>query len=678
MSISRGIQVQIPCARQEGTSIGGTRAVFGVHVFEGLLNHVVELDDSEIAFLHEQLSHDSRDVPALQGFKWRLFESAEFIEERRRVYEKFLNDTLSSAACVNQCALWVALGVDAGAATAHRFLIRGDNITQLEELSVSTENASRLANAGMMAAIARLIQERPHDIKVVSSGTTVLLRVLSKPDSVKLLTESNVIPVLLRCLFQSAEPVCIQVLTEAALALVAQHPQSLFWYFQRDNGLTEMIDMIDTSDSNPAAIHGLSSVIWTGVTQSRDVELAVTDKSSVGMSLLNKLLVKGQGTESEVITTCVLAFLFVRGQVPEYSQKIRNIIHSVVSTDSGYGFKFRFIENGPRFLHLLGKPDTPVLPELEEVFRLACFVIVSKCLRDPTYFDRTQTRGPLTKRLKQIIFTGSEVSELTRTRCAEALVIIGGPDVGGFENLSNALEMEKYIYSLNASLITEKIQKLNNFFIEANFDLSSRVVGDPIGSEHSSTLSYYAEQMDDLVKSIDAEQTQLQLIHTRALNEVVSGMFQIKSLLKEIEAVSSTADLSKEAVVSEIEANAVALRGIETELADTTDKTKQEELMAKARELKVAIMESPGARELNAKRSSILKTIRSVDIQVMTLNSETFASLVEAVKQIETRSESTHVQTGQLKILLLKMKNQIDDLLEQLDSDSATSSPVSP
>jgi hypothetical protein len=389
-------------------------------------------------------------------------------------------------------------------------------------------------------------------------------------------------------------------------------------------------------------------------------------------------LVRGQGTESELITTCILAFLFVRGQVPEYSQKIRNIIHSVMSTDSSYGFKFRFIENGPRFLHLLGKPDTPVLPELEEVFRLACFVIVSKCLKDPTYFDRTQTRGPLTRRLKQIIFTGSEVSELTRTRCAEALVILGGPDAGGYDNLSNALEMEKYIYSLNASLITEKIQKLNNFFIEANFDLSSRVVGDPIGSEHPSALSHYAEQMDDLVKSIDAEQTQLQLIHTRALNEVVSGMFQIKSLLKEIEAVSSISDLSKEAVVAEIEANAVALRAIETELADTADKTKQDELATKARDLKVAIMESPGARELNAKRSSLLKTIRNVNIQVMNLNSETFASLVEAVKQIETRSESTHMQTGQLKILLLKMKNQIDDLLDQLDSDSATSSPVSP
>jgi hypothetical protein len=241
------------------------------------------------------------------------------------------------------------------------------------------------------------------------------------------------------------------------------------------------------------------------------------------------------------------------------------------------------------------------------------------------------------------------------------------------------------LYALNTTLLGQKIQKLNNFFIEANFDLSSRHIADPIGADQASVLSRYADQIDDLVKEIDADQMQLQLIHTKALNEVVSGMFQVKSLLKEIEAAGSAPDLSKEEGVSEIEHNASELKRIETELAelkkqppseDITAKT--QELMSKARDLKVELVESASARELTAKRSAILKSFRAVNMQVMKLNNDTFTSLAEAVKVIDEKSESTSVRVNVLKTVLVKMKNQIDDLLEEIDDDTAGSSPVSP
>ena len=652
----------------EGDGLGLRSVTFEVQVSESSTTHTVELDDNAITFLHEELLKHSGDAPRIQGQKWRLFESERFVEERRRSYENYLNDVVLSPSCVDKGIVWVTLGVDSASATTHRFLIRGDNIQQLEELSLI--DPERLLTTGVLSVLSRLVQDRANDLTVVSSAVTVLLRVLSRPGTSKLITETSVVPSLLRCLFQTSTPLIIQLIADTCVRLITAHPQSLFWYFQRDSGLTELIDIIDTCKACPHAIQGLSEIVWVGITQSRDIELAVTDKSSVGMSLLNKLLVKGEGTESELVVTCTLAYLFVRGQVAEFSDKINHIISSYMSGDLAHSYRLNFVENMPRFLYLLGKPESPVLPENEQVIQLGCHVIVSKCLIDPTFFDRTLVRPPLTRRLRQIVFTGSEVDEKTRSRCAEALVVLGGPDLGSPENLTNTLEMEKFIYTLNAKLIGDKIHKLNNFFIEANFDLSSRVVTDTIGNDHTAAVLHYAEEIDDMVKSIDAEQTQLQVIHTKALNEVVSGMFQLKSMQKEIESVTTT-DLSTERGVQQLEDYAKELKKLES-IPDPSP-----EVLTKARELKVEIVDSAPAREVMAKRSAILKTIRNVNVQVMNLDSETFASLVEAVKQIENRSESSHRQIAQLKVLLVKIKHQVDDLLEQIDADTA-SSPVSP
>jgi len=686
MSSGRSIQVQIPAVERQYDSLRTKIAVFKVHVFDHTLNHVVELDDPEIAYLHEQLRQASPDTPELPKPKWALFESVGSMEERRRIYEKYFNDILSCPSCVSSGMLWATLAIPPAAAISHRFLIRGDNIIQLEELSAWSEHIPRFGSAGMVSTLCRVIYDRCRDRSVVSSGTTVLLRLFSRPENFRLLTECSVVPNCVRAIFQgSLDERNIRIISEAACSLVTAHPQTLFWYFQRDGGLTELMELLDSPDtgSYKSAVLGLAEVIWTGVTLSKDVELAIADKSSVGIALLNKLLMKGQGTETELIITSTLAYLFVRGQVPEYGEKICKIIPTVISESLDY--RLRFTDTFfPRFLHLLGKPETPVIHEFEQVIRLACFLLVTKCMQDPTYFDRTQLRMHLTKRLRQIVFTGSEISETTRGKCAEALVILGGPDLENHENLSQALEMEKYVYSLNSGVISEKIQKLNNFFIEANFDLSSRHIADPIGADQASVLCTFTDQIDDLVKEIDADQMQLQLIHTKALNEVVSGMFQVKSLMKEIEGVGTSTDLSSEPAVEEIEKNAAELKRIESEVAELRKTPSEEnagkiqELAAKATELKVSIVESAPARELHAKRSGILKTFRTVNMQVMKLNSDTFASLVEAVKVIDEKSVSTAVLVGKLKTVLIKMKRHIDDLLEELDAEAGGSSPVSP
>ena len=535
----------------------------------------------------------------------------------------------------------------------------------------------RLASPVMITAISRMLCERSDDISTVTSASTILGRIFSASSNPKLLSDCGVVPHCLRALFQSSSSeMSIHVISQVACSLVSLHPQSLFWYFQRDGGLMELIELVGAAESTyiPRAVQGLAEVIWIGVSQCRDVELAIADKSSVGISLLNKLLMRGPGTETELVVTTTLAFLFVRGQVPDYADKICGIIPTVMSLDSFCVCSSLF----PKFLHLLGKPETPVLPEFEQVIALACFLVVAKCLRDPTFFDRVQLRSHIGKRLRQIIFTGSAISEATRAKCAEALVVLGGPDLGSLENLTQALEMEKYVYLLNSGIIEKKIQKLNNFFIEANFDLSSRNLVDPIGTDHSRVLSNYTDQIDDLVKAIDADQMQLQLIHTKALNEVVSGMFQVKSLMKELEAVGSQGDLTSNPAIAEIESKARELKELESTLSEKHNDQQQEPLKEKARELKVAIMESASARELTAQRTSILKSYRSVNLQVMQLNNDTFASLVTAVKQIDAKSESAAQLVHQLKTVLVKVKNQIDDLLDQVESDAAGSSPVSP
>ena len=620
MANSHPLHVSIPGTRLEYSRIGIKTPVYLVQVNDSDIENLVEMDDLDFAYLHEQLSCLGDSAPKFPQFAFAVFNSDEVVEARRIGYERYLQDVIVSPSCVAQAILWVSLEICAEAAVVQRFICRHDNLAHLEELSARSEEHHRFANSAVVGALLRLMDDGSSQFSTVASSVSILTRILPTRD--RLAIETNVLPTLVRILMRPMlDDRTVHEMRSLCLMLVGANPHSLFVYFQRENGLTEIIDSLDTQpEVPPSSVLAVATIVWTAVSQSRDVQICISDKSSVGMTLLNKLLVMERGGESELVVASILAFLFARGLVPEYGTKIVKIIGAAIGD---YKPDFKLI-----FLDSIGSSVPPLLSSAEAaVVQLGCHLIVSKCIRlrqvgDADWWRRNAVAVPISERLAQIASAESLYGEATRMAAAEALVMMGEDSPPG---------LETKLRELMKKSISEKIHKLNNFFIEANFDLSSRSVGAYFTSGHWDDLTELFTSVGDVLSSARGRQRDLQAVHSSALTEIVSGMFQVKSLLWRIESVG-----------------AESVRD-----PDTSEREKDDD------------------------RKDAIATIQSINSDVITLSSNTVALLYRAVSKIDEESEDRAKSTSKLKSVLLKMRHSIDQLLDDIDVESG-SSPISP
>jgi len=615
---------------------------FSVSVSVYNTEHSVELDDMDFRFLHEKLNEANGSAPAFTYPRWRLWETREGIDNRRINYQRYLSEVLTSPECVLRPILWVTLGVPAEAAVVQRFLVRGDNISQLEELSAHADQVGRLTSSSqVIGGIMGLILESAKDLNIVSAGATILGRVSSQRDTFRVFVEAKALTNLMRVL-RHATGVALGILCDLMCLIVRNNPQLLFAYFQRDSGMTELIEFLDSEPrADPKAIETIAKSVWIGVSGSRDVEIAIIDKSSVGMALLNKLLVRGQGTETELIVSTILAYLSSKQLVPEYEEKIRKIIQAVVS-DSTRHHTLGFLDDFIKVISLIGKNEL--------LTQLGCHLVILQAVNkqfnnDDVWFERERIQSPLVQRLSSIVFSKSHNwSKATRAKAAEALLMIGSTD---------EIETLGELNSINNQSVADKIQQLNNFFIEANFDLSSRPIAGPFDdSILASIKSLFREVYESLLR-VDQEQKELNAIHSHALNEVVSGMFEVKSLLKDTESAFKRNEQLRDEC-----SHTISPPKVHEEQRENCDENA--EFKAHLHELQ-----------------SIHSTFRQLNTHVVRLNVEKFAGLVEAVGRIDSMMASSTRNISSLKGSLRKTKDIIEQVLEEIEAET-TSSPVTP
>ena len=651
------ISVSVTGARKDYSSLGMSIVTYSVSSWVYGDEHIAELDDADFRYLHEQLRDSGGNTPEfLIPWNWLwLYPTA--IDSRAREYHKYLSETLSSPDCVSKSILWVTLNVPAEAAVVQRFLVRGDNIVQIEELTLISEQISRLASGPVLGAI--LSRMSISDIGALCSGATILTRLSSRTENSRVFVETKVVSSLVSMLWESSG-ISLQVVSDLLSTITFNYPHILFEYFQRDSGMGQIIDLLDTEPrrNNLKAMECVAKGIWYGVTMSKDVEIAVADKSSVGIALLNKLLVKGQGTETELIVAATLAFLSSRKQVPEFDSKINAIIESVVS-DSTLDAKLDFC--GSDFKKIIGLIGGKLLSGNEMITQLGCHLVIQKAVKvrrewnDESWFDRNGYKQSLVQRLTLTIFAGSELKEVTRAKAAEALLMVGGTERHYSDDMRTELEKEKIINGVNSKSLTLKIQKLNNFFIEANFDLTSRTVPGPFEDSFTRSLSQAFGEVMETLRIVNSEQKNLNEIHSQALNDVVSGMFEVKSLLKETESAGKRGELL-------LEEYAETIAEYETSRTDA----RVAELHAKP-EFK-ALLEEP---------KLISSHLREINSHVIRLNVDKYASLVEAVGRIDSMMTSSNNNILHLKTALRKSKDIIEQLLDEIEAET-TSSPVTP
>lgn len=638
------LQVFVPEVRRESNRLGLKTTVFAVRVIDGGVEHLVELEDLDFSYLHEQLCAKAHSVPDFPQFKFTVFDSDQSVEARREGYEKYLVNVLNSPSCVVNSILWVTLGVSAEGATVQRFIVRTDNLSQLEELSMRVDGCMRVASGPVLHSLLRLLGDHVDRPVVASSAVSVLGRVVDNSDY-RLLLEVNCLPSLLRALVTCSSSTSAELLSDFISTLVEAYPHALFVYLQRDSGMTELIDAIENyKNMPPGALLGVANMIWFGVMSSRDIEIAITEKSnSVGMAILNKLLVRGQGTETELVAASILAVLYRKNLVVEYGSKIKKIIEAVISAEDSAILTLRFLSTGGSVFRssisvLIGRGCDSEIDEA--CVRLGCFLLTSWSIRlakvnDIGWYERHNLRTVFADKLVPIASSKSSsfsrISEATKQSCAEALVMMNAP-LG-----ESGIVSEKFLIC-----ISSKIQKINNFLISTNFDLSSRSFAPLLSGAATSRLdSIYIEACDSMDR-VTRKQADLAIAHSQALNDVVSGMFQLKVWTKELQQLEE---------------------GITTcQHDDQVQHLRNEGCTADSK---------------HDAKSCALASMRQLNLNVLEMNVSRIGSLVSSIERLNTESDGNAKNIFLLKTQLIKMKNAIDELLDEIDVETG-SSPLTP
>lgn len=468
------ISVSIPVAQSEYSRMGLKSTVFIVHIHDNGQESSVILDDLDFQYLHEQLSRlPNVHVPIFPKRSFSLFESTASVEARRLEYERFLESVLSSPDCVASRVLWVTLGLSPESSIVPRFLLLGDNLSEVDELSSHATQLHRLCNVSTLLSLQRCLPE----------SVSVLFRILSDSASHRVVNESG----LIRALIESPHP----TVTPLLLFLVESNPNSLFVYLQRDmSGLVEAVD--SSLDLAPIA-HALLA----GAQVSSDIELTLTDKPSMG--LLNKLLVRGRDTETEILVAFLLCYLQKKNLINEtYNARIASIVDSITERE------VVFPDEVGVSLLLLSSQNSGI--------KLASYWYAKKGTDVPT------------SRLQQLLKT--ELDESTKTWIAQA-IIMGGTFV-----------KDERINSLVLAKLGTEMTKINNFLIEVNFEISNKGVGElanvaQVAAEMHALFAKVGRGAD-LAMRMDAR---VHATHSDAMDTILRSMLEVKAHLAEIERI---------------------------------------------------------------------------------------------------------------------------------------------
>jgi hypothetical protein len=613
------LQVSIPTSKRSFNGIGSKCTVFEVHIVDGVTDQSVDLDDLDFTYLHEQLLAQGRSVPPLPKQGFTLFDSDSLIESRRVGYERYLREVLECADCVVNPILWVTLGVSVESSIVQRFVVRGDNVHQIDELSSRVSGYSRIASVGIITTLLRIMVENHHDLHTISHGVSILTRIAGNPGSIRLVQESYMLPVLMRLLTSVNRP----ILNELVISIVESFPGSLFNYIQREGGLTELIEVLDSKPGYDELFQTVATCVWYGSMLSRDIEIVLTDKSSVGMSLLNKLLVRGEGTETELIATVTLASLYRKNLVIEYSQKIKKIIDSLLTSDN-YNFGLRFLY-GPRFFKTTVSLlfNQGALNDVDDSciqlgsYLITCYAIKQTCLEDLEWFERNGLKEHFLSKLGNVIKI-PKISESAKHRSVEATLMLNADCI--------------YLETIKR-IISSKIQKSNNFLITTNFELSSKSFPNLLPVELVERYCSLFSESRALIAQSNEGQSKLHEQHTNALNEVVSGMFQLKSWTKELDQIS-------------------------------------EECTRRSHDERVNHIDPASCC-----RKEEYDKLRILNFEL--IKAQKIFHLYSSIEEMDKRYGENTKRISQLKTVLIKMKNHVDQILEEIDIETG-SSPLSP
>ena len=526
--------------------------LFDIELIEAGFAHRVELNRQDLLFLNECIVYFCRESigepPEFTVLPRFSTHDGSALESCKIQVESYLKAVLDHPECVSCPELWIVLGSSPESHIVPRFLAQRDNLEEILELSERPDQLVRVSSTSVISTILRLIEDNPFNAPILSSGLTTISRVAAqlRPDQSKLLTDTNTLGTLFRLL---ASGTALVHLVRAALSSILEnHPISMFVYFQRDGGLVELADMVAT-ELPPVSLSIITEAIYDATRFSNDVCIAISDKSSVGVSLLNKLLATGRGTFVEIIVTTTLVNLLRKGFVAEYKQKISKVIFSIISAQkyflsSNFFCPFKLANST---LH------GPVLDDA--LIQFGCFLVSNRALNaihmeDPDWGLNYESLPLWNKRLIQLLVTGTSLTESTRSIIAETFLFSFDPPFRKIDQFRDYYSNIKiWVRNFSWKNLSSKSDAANNFLIELNFQISSKspgVTSDDILSIRTNLDAVGVDRLKRLVRKISDKILAFEKTHKLLVDEILATMTRLRQLITDAMTLRTKVVLTEE------------------------------------------------------------------------------------------------------------------------------------
>ena len=637
--------------------MGLKSTVFVVLVMDAGHESSVILDDLDFEYLHEQLLKTQSEHECIATFPRRpfsLFDTHASVDRRREAYGVYLASVLCSPSCVGNSVLWLTLGLGPESGVVPRFLLRMDNLSQLDELSMHAHELYRLCNVPTISSLQRCLETFPASLSVIGG---ILFRLFTNKSSFRPIIESCLLSLLFRlllggCLFGGG----IGIIQSLLVDIVESNPNALFVYLQRDNGLMDLVEWVSGTPAGNPCLNAVAQCILTGVLASPDIELTLTDKSTLGMSLLNKLLVKGQDTDAELAVASTLVYLYSRGLVFEYSDKISRIVDSITAATTAYNSQWYF----RRIVSIL-------LSEKTFCIKFGAFLVVISELRPIAGVSFRVAATPLRAALS------APLADDTKSLISEALVML-------FETDGNTYMFERF---------AKKCAKWNNFLIEANFEISNKPIGD------LTKLQTLLDRISSAPLAVAAQSAitldnEIHSAHSDAVNEILKCMLEVKAHLAEAERLKidsiGPANAEIRLRTAELETRLKMLNAEKKQFESELTQLHEPETDAEYVLESLRNGEPNFANRIAQIESNIIDTMRKLSqkselaIRMRDLNLATYTSsnLAVSMATIDEKITLRNAHLRALRGLLVQLTVDAQTLIELIDGDQGTGDYVTP
>jgi hypothetical protein len=476
----------------------------------------VELRYSEIQYLHEKLAglnHNQSDlVPNFPSNGFMVIESSDAMNQAQRRMESYLQSLVSCKSCVPHDVLWITLGLEAVSGVIPRFLLSRDNILALNELSTRSDEVHRLVVPGLVPQILRFLSDQSN-YRVASVATDLLIRVFSLSGCDRLTGD----PAIINAMFDLMDTPISGLISETLPVLVGLRPTILFSFLQLTGGVGKLIRLAESCPRRSPILSGISESILAGISGSTDICLCLSDKSSLGMALMNVLVSRGQGTAVEVVSVGSLCWLLKRNHLDDFFRsKITKIIFSILEQHRVYRrLPWDLIDK------LLDGPT-----DEEPLILLVCYLVISRAVSGAQETDFES----IFNRLFSILKSGN-MPEKSAAIITETLIMI------------SSSESVPLIPLINPSYFSEQLHTTNNFLIEINFKISSMDLGIAMSDLHMIAKSGLRELVPVTSGSIDAllrTREEIDMAHKKILESVLTSMNEVRNMQSQLDGNNST------------------------------------------------------------------------------------------------------------------------------------------